>query len=134
MDKTSAGYHSGFFQSSKCESSRNRFSAAIEIHAGTARILYPVLQPQAPQGGHLFQGHYKAIVCDKDEYLLGLVRYIHLNPIRANMVRKVDEYPYSGHRELRLRGGARERGVGAREGAPTWLEDGQDTADLSMKA
>jgi hypothetical protein len=48
--------------------------------------------------GHLFQGRYKAIVCDKDEYLLGLVRYIHLNPIRANMVHKVDEYPYSGHR------------------------------------
>ena len=48
--------------------------------------------------GHLFQGRYKAIVCDKDEYLLSLVRYIHLNPIRANMVRKVDQYPYSGHR------------------------------------
>ena len=48
--------------------------------------------------GHLFQGRYKAIVCDKDEYLLSLVRYIHLNPIRANMVRKLDEYPYSGHR------------------------------------
>ena len=48
--------------------------------------------------GHLFQGRYKAIVCDKDEYLLGLVRYIHLNPIRANMVQKLDAYPYSGHR------------------------------------
>jgi putative transposase len=48
--------------------------------------------------GHLFQGRYKAIVCDKDEYLLSLVRYIHLNPIRANMVQKLDEYPYSGHR------------------------------------
>ena len=47
--------------------------------------------------GHLFQGRYKAIVCDKNEYLLSLVRYIHLNPIRANMVRKLDEYPYSGH-------------------------------------
>jgi len=47
--------------------------------------------------GHLFQGRYKAIICDKDEYLLGLVRYIHLNPVRANMVHKVDEYPYSGH-------------------------------------
>ena len=48
--------------------------------------------------GHLFQGRYKAIVCDKDQYLLSLVRYIHLNPIRANMVKKTDEYPYSGHR------------------------------------
>jgi REP-associated tyrosine transposase len=48
--------------------------------------------------GHLFQGRYKAIVCDKDEYLLTLVRYIHLNPVRAKLVRNLDEYPYSGHR------------------------------------
>ena len=48
--------------------------------------------------GHLFQGRYKAIVCDKDQYLVSLVRYIHLNPIRANMVQNLDEYPYSGHR------------------------------------
>ncbi len=41
---------------------------------------------------------YKAIVCDKDEYLLSLVRYIHLNPVRAKMVRRIEEYPYSGHR------------------------------------
>ena len=48
--------------------------------------------------GHLFQGRYKAIICDKDQYLLSLVRYIHLNPIRANIVEKLDEYSYSGHR------------------------------------
>lgn len=48
--------------------------------------------------GHLFQGRYKAILCEKDEYLLSLVRYIHLNPIRAKIVQKLDEYPYSGHR------------------------------------
>src|SRR6266542_4895554 len=49
--------------------------------------------------GHLFQGRYKAIVCEKDEYLLTLVRYIHLNPIRAKLVQKLDDYPYCGHRE-----------------------------------
>jgi hypothetical protein len=48
--------------------------------------------------GHLFQGRYKAIICEKDEYLLSLVRYIHLNPIRANIVQKFDEYSHSGHR------------------------------------
>jgi putative transposase len=48
--------------------------------------------------GHLFQGRYRAIVCDKDEYLLTLIRYIHQNPVRAKMVRKIDEYRYSGHR------------------------------------
>lgn len=47
--------------------------------------------------GHLFQGRYKAIICEKDEYLLELVRYIHLNPVRAKLVRSVEQYPHSGH-------------------------------------
>ena len=47
--------------------------------------------------GHLFQGRYKAIICEKDEYLLELVRYIHLNPVRCGLVRKVERYRYSGH-------------------------------------
>ena len=47
--------------------------------------------------GHLFQGRYKAIICERDEYLLELVRYIHLNPVRAKLVQGVEEYPYSGH-------------------------------------
>jgi hypothetical protein len=48
--------------------------------------------------GHLFQGRYKAIVCDRDEYLATLVRYIHLNPVRAGLVDDPARYPYSGHR------------------------------------
>jgi putative transposase len=48
--------------------------------------------------GHLFQGRYKAIICDKDQYLLTLIRYIHQNPVRAKMVARIDEYRYSGHR------------------------------------
>ena len=47
--------------------------------------------------GHLFQGRYKAIVCEKDEYLLSLLRYIHLNPVRAGLVQRPDQYKYSGH-------------------------------------
>jgi putative transposase len=57
--------------------------------------------------GHLFQGRYHAIICDKDEYLLALMRYIHLNPVRAKMVRKPEEYGYSGHGEYCGRKGAR---------------------------
>jgi hypothetical protein len=49
------------------------------------------------QVGHLFQGRYQAIVCEKDRYLLALIRYIHLNPVRAKLVRQPAEYPYSGH-------------------------------------
>jgi putative transposase len=50
--------------------------------------------------GHLFQNRFKSILCQEDSYLLELVRYIHLNPIRAGLVRDLDElntYPYCGH-------------------------------------
>lgn len=47
--------------------------------------------------GHLFEGRYKAIVCEKERYLLALVRYIHLNPVRAKLVREPEKYKYSGH-------------------------------------
>jgi len=48
--------------------------------------------------GTLFKGRYKSILVDQDSYLLQLVRYIHRNPIRAGMVKKIDEYPWSSHR------------------------------------
>jgi REP element-mobilizing transposase RayT len=48
--------------------------------------------------GHLFQGRYKAILVDGDSYLLELARYIHLNPVRAGMVKDPEDYPWSGHR------------------------------------
>lgn len=47
--------------------------------------------------GHLFQGRYKAVLVDADNYLLELVRYIHLNPVRAGMVKAPEAYPWSGH-------------------------------------
>jgi len=50
--------------------------------------------------GHLFENRYKSILCDEDNYLLALIRYIHLNPVRAGMVKTMDEldrYPWSGH-------------------------------------
>jgi putative transposase len=50
------------------------------------------------RSGHLFQGRYKAVLVDADVYLLELVRYIHLNPVRAGMVREPEEHPWSGHR------------------------------------
>jgi REP element-mobilizing transposase RayT len=48
--------------------------------------------------GHVFQGRYKAIVCQKDAYLLELIRYIHLNPVRAALVRDPERYLYSGEK------------------------------------
>jgi len=54
------------------------------------------------RAGHLFQNRYKSILCEKDEYLLRLVRYIHLNPVKANIVqiRKLDTYFWTSHHEL----------------------------------
>jgi len=53
--------------------------------------------------GQLFQNRYKSIICQKDAYLKELVRYIHLNPLRANMVKEfgaLNRYAFSGHRLL----------------------------------
>jgi putative transposase len=50
--------------------------------------------------GHLFQNRYKSILCQEDSYLLELVRYIHLNPLRAKLVAglsELDSFPYCGH-------------------------------------
>jgi hypothetical protein len=48
--------------------------------------------------GHVFQGRHKAILCQSDKYLGELVRYIHLNPVRAKIVRKAERYPWSSQR------------------------------------
>ena len=53
--------------------------------------------------GHLFQNRYKSILCQENTYLLELVRYIHLNPLRAGIVKdigKLHRYPYCGHSAL----------------------------------
>ncbi len=49
------------------------------------------------RSGHLFQGRYKAILIDSDSYLLELSRYIHLNPVKAGMVEKPEDYPFSSY-------------------------------------
>ena len=54
-----------------------------------------------PSRRSLFQGRYKAIVCDKDEYLLALIRYIHRNPLRAKLVRRTEQYRYTADRNYR---------------------------------
>lgn len=50
--------------------------------------------------GHLFQNRYNSILCQEDPYFLELVRYIHLNPIRAGLatnMEQLEKYPFSGH-------------------------------------
>jgi REP element-mobilizing transposase RayT len=48
--------------------------------------------------GHIFQGRYKAILVDKDSYLLELARYIVLNPVRARMLKSAEDWPWSSYR------------------------------------
>lgn len=57
--------------------------------------------------GHLFQNRYKSPVVCKDGYFRDVVRYIHLNPVRSEIVRSIpelEEYPWTGHRHI-IRGG-----------------------------
>jgi putative transposase len=58
------------------------------------------------RSGHLFQNRYKSILCEEEPYLLELIRYIHLNPLRAHVVQdmdSLDSYPYSGHSAIMRR-------------------------------
>lgn len=48
--------------------------------------------------GHLFQGRYKAVLIDADSYIHELIRYIHLNPVRAGMVDAAEDYFWASHR------------------------------------
>ena len=61
--------------------------------------------------GHLFQGRFKSILVDADTYLKHLSRYIHLNPLRANMVEQLVSHPWSSYPAF----------VGKAK-APDWLE------------
>src|SRR4030043_68130 len=52
------------------------------------------------RSGHLFENRYKSILCEEENYLLALIRYIHLNPVRAKVLQTVGElekYRWSGH-------------------------------------
>ena len=62
--------------------------------------------------GHLFQGRYKAILIQKDTYLLELSRYVVLNPLRAGMVDELQDWHWSSYRAM----------VGL-DGSPEWLDN-----------
>jgi len=55
------------------------------------------------RSGYVFQNRFKSILCDADSYLLELIRYIHLNPVKATMLESItelDRYPWTGHAGL----------------------------------
>jgi REP element-mobilizing transposase RayT len=55
------------------------------------------VQKQLRTTGHLFEKRYHPVLVDADEYLLELLRYIHLNPVRARMVEHPSDYQWSSH-------------------------------------
>jgi putative transposase len=61
--------------------------------------------------GHVFQGRYKAIIVEKESYLLELARYVVLNPLRARMVQSLTDWPWSSYASM----------IG-REAAASWLQ------------
>jgi putative transposase len=69
--------------------------------------------------GHVFQGRFKAIIVQREAYLLELARYVVLNPVRAGMVADAAAYAWSSHRAVLGSGGAAAGAAGARAG---WLE------------
>ena len=50
--------------------------------------------------GHLFQGRYKAVLVDREAYLLELSRYVHLNPVRAKLAKKPEHHEWSSYRSF----------------------------------
>ncbi|MCH7761828.1 transposase [candidate division TA06 bacterium] len=84
----------------------NHFHLLIQTTTiGLSRILSSLLTRYAlrinrvyNRVGHLFQGRCKTILCEKEPYFLELVRYISLNPIRSNLVRKPKDWLWSSYR------------------------------------
>lgn len=84
----------------------NHYHLVIETREGTSsrgmRQLNGVYTQRFNQRhrrvGHVFQGRYKAILVQKEAYLLELARYVVLNPVRAGMARAAREWPWSSYR------------------------------------
>lgn len=73
---------------------------------GLSKIMQGVLQSYTQyfnlkykKVGHVFQGRYKAILCQQDLYLMALIRYIHLNCVRAHFVEHPSKYKWCSHND-----------------------------------
>jgi REP element-mobilizing transposase RayT len=69
------------------------------MHPLTISYTKAVNQQQL-RSGHLFQGPFQALLIDKNEYLLHLSRYIHLNPVIAGLVKSPQDWEFSSYREF----------------------------------
>ncbi len=97
----------------------NHYHLLLETPAGNlSRIMHHIngayttyFNIKRARAGHLFQGRYKAILIDADEYARELSRYIHLNPVRVGIAEKPDQYKWSSFRYYTVK-----------RKAPEWLK------------
>lgn len=92
------------------ETSAGNLSQIMRHINGAYTIYFNIKRKRA---GHLFQGRFKAILVEADEYVTELSRYIHLNPVRAGIVARPEEYRWSSYRNF----------IG-QEKTPEWLKTG----------
>lgn len=84
----------------------NHFHLAVQVeHAPLSPIIHRLSTGYARafnirqrREGHLFQARHRAIICGSDAYLATLIRYIHQNPVRAGLVSKASDWPWSSAR------------------------------------
>lgn len=89
------------------ETPRGNLSQIMRHINGAYTTYFNVKRKRA---GHLFQGRYKAILVEADEYAKELSRYIHLNPVRAGLVEKPEDHPWSSY-----------KGYAGKSKYPVWL-------------
>jgi REP element-mobilizing transposase RayT len=76
----------------------------------TAHTMY--VNKKYDRVGHVFQGRFKSIVVQKENYLLQVLRYIHLNPVKAGTVEAAEEYPWSSYLKYLTVGGEPQIDIG----------------------
>ncbi len=72
----------------------NSISEVMKFVSGSYAIFF---NKKYNRVGHLFQGRFKSILVEKDEYLLELSRYLHLNPVKAKMAKYPEDYKWSSY-------------------------------------
>jgi REP element-mobilizing transposase RayT len=85
---------------------RNHYHLLIETpKANLSKIMHSInssyttyFNNSKKLNGHIFRGRYKACLVEPDKYLLELSRYVHLNPVRAEIAKRPEDYPYSSYR------------------------------------
>lgn len=76
----------------------NHYHLLIETpEANLAQGMRQLFNRTHSRVGHVFQGRYKAILVERDSYLLELARYVVLNPLRARMVKRLENWPWSSY-------------------------------------